>query len=77
MRYAGSELGLDLREGLSDVGDVREWRRALRADRMIPRSLGISEAEFYAPAASVMAPEHSEPGYSLSGAVQPEVTYGA
>lgn len=77
MRFAGELLGIDGREGLDDPGELRELRRAVRADRLIPRSLGVSEAEFYAPAASPMAPERSEPGYSWSGSYQPEVAYGA
>jgi hypothetical protein len=77
MRFAGELLGIDGREGLDDPGELRELRRAVRLDKAIPRSLGMSEAAFYAPATSPMAPERSEPGYSLSGGYQPEVAYGA
>lgn len=68
LRMAGSALGLDVREGLAN-GSLSELRRAMRADKLIPRSL---MQDFHA-----MAPEHSEPGYSLRGQYQPEVAYGA
>jgi len=62
-RMAGELLGVDLREGLNDPGGLRELQRVMRPERLMPRS--------------VMAPERSEPGFSLSGAYQPEVAYGA
>jgi hypothetical protein len=75
-RYAGEGLGLDLREGLDNPGNLRELRR-LRGDKAIPRSLGLGPGALMAPAPSPMAPERSEPGFSLSGGYQPEVAYGA
>ncbi len=61
LRLAGADLGLDIREGMGRF-DLDEMRRAFRRDKLIPRSL--------------MAPENSEPEYSLSGSYQPEVAYG-
>jgi hypothetical protein len=75
-RMAGEGLGIDLREGLSDPGNLRELRR-LRADKLIPRSLGLGPDALTAASSSPMAPERSEPGFSLSGGYQPEVAYGA
>jgi len=68
LRFAGADLGLDIRDGLSN-GSLSELRRSMRPDKLVPRSL---MGDFYA-----MAPEHSEPGYSLRGRYQPEVAYGA
>lgn len=68
LRFAGTELGLDVREGLSNQS-LDDLRRSVRAEKLIPRSL---MRDFH-----TMAPEHSEPGYSLRGQYQPEVTYGA
>lgn len=68
LRFAGEDLGLDIRDGLSN-GSLSELRRSMRPDKLVPRSL---MGDFHA-----MAPEHSEPGYSLRGRYQPEVTYGA
>ena len=48
--------------------DLDEMRRAFRRDKLIPRSL--------AGEVNKMAPENSEPGYSMTGGYQPEVTYG-
>lgn len=48
--------------------DLDEMRRAFRRDKLIPRSL--------AGEVNKMAPEYSEPGYSMTGGYQPEVTYG-
>ena len=67
LRLAGEDLGLDIREGLGRF-DLDEMRRAFRRDKLIPRSL--------AGEMNKMAPEHSEPGYSMTGGYQPEVTYG-
>ena len=67
LRLAGEDLGLDIREGLGRF-DLDEMRRAFRRDKLIPRSL--------AGEMSKMAPENSEPEYSLSGSYQPEVAYG-
>lgn len=61
LRLAGEDLGLDIREGLGRF-DLDEMRRSFRRDKLIPRSL--------------MAPENSEPGFSLTGSYQPEVTFG-
>ena len=67
LRLAGEDLGLDIREGLGRF-DLDEMRRAFRRDKLIPRSL--------AGEMNKMAPEYSEPGYSMSGSYQPEVAYG-
>lgn len=67
MRMAGVDLGLDIREGLGRF-DLDEMRRAFRRDKLIPRSLASEMNK--------MAPENSEPGYSITGGYQPEVTYG-
>lgn len=67
MRMAGVDLGLDIREGLGRF-DLDEMRRAFRRDKLIPRSLAREMNE--------MAPEYSEPEYSMTGSYQPEVTYG-
>lgn len=63
-RLAGTELGLDLREGIGRM-DLDELKRGFRRDKLIPRSLQ-----------SEMAPENSEPYYSLTGSYQPEVAFG-
>lgn len=63
-RMAGTELGLDLREGLGPM-DLDNLSRAFRRDKLIPRSL-----------MSDMKPENSEPEYSLTGSYQPEVAFG-
>lgn len=68
LRLAGQELGIDLREGLRN-SSIEGLRRGFRADKFIPKSL---MGDFHA-----MAPEHSEPEYSLRGRYQPEVSYGA
>ena len=68
-RMAGTDLGLDIREGLGHF-DLDEMRRAFRRDKLIPRSLA-GEMNM-----NQMAPEYSEPGYSMTGGYQPEVTYG-
>tara|TARA_Y100001938_G_scaffold149896_1_gene238531 strand:- start:2437 stop:2652 length:216 start_codon:yes stop_codon:yes gene_type:complete len=67
LRLAGADLGLDIREGMGRF-DLDEMRRAFRRDKLIPRSLagGMNE----------MAPEFSEPGYSMTGSYQPPVAYG-
>ena len=67
LRLAGEDLGLDIREGLGRF-DLDEMRRAFRRDKLIPRSL--------AGEMNKMAPEYSEPEYSMSGSYQPEVAYG-
>ena len=67
MRMAGVDLGLDIREGLGRF-DLEEMRRAFRRDKLIPRSLAGEMNE--------MAPEYSEPGYSMTGSYQPPVAYG-
>lgn len=67
LRLAGADLGLDIREGMGRF-DLDEMRRAFRRDKLIPRSL--------AGEMNKMAPEYSEPEYSMSGSYQPEVTYG-
>jgi len=67
LRLAGNELGLDIREGMGRF-DLDEMKRAFRRDKLIPRSL---EAGF-----NKMAPENSEPEYSMTGSYQPEVSYG-
>ena len=69
MRMAGVDLGLDIREGLGRF-DLDEMRRAFRRDKLIPRSLA-GEMNM-----NQMAPEYSEPEYSMTGSYQPEVTYG-
>ena len=66
-RLAGTELDLDIRDGLSPF-NLNEMRRAFRRDKLIPRSL---ETEL-----NKMAPENSEPEYTLTGSYQPEITYG-
>lgn len=63
-RMAGTELGLDLREGLGPM-DLDNLSRAFRRDKLIPRSLS-----------SDMKPENSEPEYSMTGSYQPEVAFG-
>lgn len=63
-RMAGTELGLDLREGLGSM-DLDNLSRAFRRDKLIPRSLS-----------SDMKPENSEPEYSMTGSYQPEVAFG-
>ena len=67
LRLAGEDLGLDIREGLGRF-DLDEMRRAFRRDKLIPRSL--------AGEMNKMAPEFSEPGYSMTGSYQPPVAYG-
>ena len=67
LRLAGADLGLDIREGMGRF-DLDEMRRAFRRDKLIPRSLAGSMNE--------MAPEFSEPGYSMTGSYQPPVAYG-
>ena len=67
LRLAGEDLGLDIREGLGRF-DLDEMRRAFRRDKLIPRSL--------AGEMNKMAPEYSEPEYSMTGGYQPEVAYG-
>ena len=67
LRLAGEDLGLDIREGLGRF-DLDEMRRAFRRDKLIPRSLAGEMNE--------MAPEYSEPGYSMTGSYQPPVAYG-
>ena len=67
LRLAGNELGLDIREGMGRF-DLDEMKRAFRRDKLIPRSL---ETGF-----NKMAPENSEPEYSMTGSYQPEVSYG-
>ena len=67
LRLAGEDLGLDIREG-SGRFDLDEMRRAFRRDKLIPRSL--------AGEMNKMAPEYSEPEYSMTGGYQPEVAYG-
>lgn len=67
LRLAGENLGLDIREGLGRF-DLDEMRRAFRRDKLIPRSL--------AGEMNKMAPEFSEPEYSMTGGYQPEVAYG-
>ena len=62
MRFAGSELGYDLDKDLDN--NLRDLIRKPRSDY----SFG---GDFYS-----MAPEDSEPEYSMSGRYQPEVTYG-
>lgn len=66
-RMAGTELELDIRDGLSPF-NLNEMRRAFRRDKLIPRSLVSDFNE--------MAPENSEPEYGMSGSYQPEVGYG-
>ena len=67
LRLAGADLGLDIREGMGRF-DLDEMRRAFRRDKLIPRSL--------AGEMNKMAPEYSEPEYSMTGSYQPEVAYG-
>lgn len=67
LRLAGADLGLDIREGMGRF-DLDEMRRAFRRDKLIPRSL--------AGEMNKMAPEFSEPEYSMTGSYQPEVAYG-
>ena len=67
LRLAGEGLGLDVREGMGRF-DLDEMRRAFRRDKLIPRSL--------AGEMNKMAPEYSEPEYSMTGSYQPEVAYG-
>mgnify|MGYP003135750164 FL=1 len=62
MRFAGSELGYDLDKDLDN--NLRDFIRK-------PRSNYSFGSDFVS-----MAPEDSEPGFSLSGAYQPEVAYG-
>jgi hypothetical protein len=62
MRFAGSELGYDLDKDLDN--NLRDLIRK-------PRSNYSFGGDFYS-----MAPEDSEPEYSMSGRYQPEVTYG-
>ena len=63
MRMAGVDLGLDIREGLGRF-DLDEMRRAFRRDKLIE----VTGREM-----NKMAPENSEPGYSMTGGYQPEV----
>tara|TARA_B100001121_G_scaffold297093_1_gene303149 strand:- start:355 stop:558 length:204 start_codon:yes stop_codon:yes gene_type:complete len=63
LRLAGTELGLDLREGLGSMNLDNALR--FRRDKLIPRSLQ-----------SAMAPERSEPYFSMTGSYQPEVAFG-
>ena len=62
MRFAGSELGYDLDKDLDN--NLRDLIRK-------PLSGYSFGGDFYS-----MAPEDSEPEYSMSGRYQPEVTYG-
>ena len=66
-RMAGTDLGLDIRDGLSPF-NLNEMRRVFRRDKLIPRSLQTGFNK--------MAPENSEPEYTLTGSYQPEITYG-
>jgi hypothetical protein len=59
---AGERMGLDIREGLSDPRiKTRLLNRAWSQSLM----------------SNPMAPENSEPNYTLLGSMQPEVTFGA
>lgn len=70
-RMAGGALGLsplDLKEGLSPTS-ARQSLNALRPRSQSPLQL-VGQG-------NPMAPERSEPGFSLRGGYQPEVAYGA
>ena len=60
-RYAGKELGLDLNEGLSNLG-LEDLRR-LRSDKVVPRTFGSEIGRGLS-------------HYEASGSYQPEVAYG-
>ena len=64
-RLAGQGLGLDLTAGLQG-GSIENLRRAVRADKLIPRQSMIKD--FYE-----IAPEHSQGVYD---GTQPEYTFG-
>jgi hypothetical protein len=66
---AGERLGfgpMQIRAGLSD-GSLSGLRLSSAIGSLWPSRL----------MGNPMAPEHSEPGYSARGGVQPEVSYGA
>jgi len=69
LRIAGDVFDIDLRDGLKN-DDIENLRRGFRRDKMIPRSL-LTDFQ------NEMAPEYSQPEYTLSGSYQPEPTYGA
>lgn len=74
---AGTRLGFDLRDGLRDgmkLGDLRDLRRAMRTDRLIPPGLDGSGFSVVAP--DPMAPEKSYPWYELTGRQQPPEAFG-
>ena len=73
LRMAGQQLGIDLREGLKD-GSLNSLRRAMRADKFIPRSLdkGFYKVDTGASCAEVI-PERSCGTYD---GTQPAVTFG-
>tara|TARA_B100000287_G_scaffold292905_1_gene276258 strand:+ start:5529 stop:5759 length:231 start_codon:yes stop_codon:yes gene_type:complete len=75
MRLAGDLFDFDLTEGLT-AGNIDSLRRGFRADKMIPRSLTRGFYDIKDIQRNEMAPENSEPEYTLTGAYQPEVTYG-
>ena len=66
-RLAGTEFGLDLRAGLGSM-DFREKMRMRNDKKISLPELSLIPNE--------MAPENSEPYYTLMGGVQPEFTYG-
>ena len=63
-RYAGKELGLDLNEGLQNLG-LEDLRR-LRSDKVIPNSFGSELGQ----ASEEMT------AYEATGSYQPEVAFG-
>ena len=69
-RFAGEQLGLDLREGLNGLG-LGDLRR-IRTDKAVPSTFGSS----YGKERLEIEPEHSEPWYEATGSYQPEVAFG-
>ena len=75
MRLAGDVFDFDVKDGLSG-GNIDSLRRGFRADKMSPKSLSRGFYDFKDINRNEMAPENSEPEYTLTGGYQPEVTYG-
>ncbi len=73
VRMAGSQLGLDIREGLKG-GSLDELRRAVRTDKFIPPSLF---RDFYKVNSKRPCPEiMPENSCGIYDGTQPSVTFG-
>ena len=74
-RLAGTRLGLDLTEGMSDAS-LNDLRR-VRSDKLFADQMKIGGSIQELKHRYPQAPENSQPGYAISGAYQPSFTYGA